>query len=88
MHNRFVRFVLKVAVPTTLKVWSRPLLHLLQFLLSRPNLDTSFNSISCERASALDVPFVEDCFLDFWDSADEVVEALGVYFISTQWLRL
>jgi hypothetical protein len=62
----------------TLKVWSWPLFHLFEFFLSRTNFDTGVDAIGGERSSALDVPFIEDCFLDFWDTADEIVEAFSV----------
>jgi len=78
MHNRLIRLILKVAIPTTLKVWRRPLFHLLEFLFRRTNLDTRFNSISSERTRTFEVPFVEDSFLDLGNTADEVVETLGV----------
>jgi hypothetical protein len=78
MHDRLVRFILKVAVPTTLEMWGRPLLHLREFLLGRTNFDTSLNAIGGKWSSTLEIPFVEDRFLDFWDTADEVVEALSV----------
>jgi hypothetical protein len=78
MHDRLVRFILKVAVPTTLEMWGRPPLHLREFLLGRTNFDTSLNAIGGKRSSTLEIPFVEDRFLDFWDTADEVVEALSV----------
>jgi len=78
MHDRLVRLVFKVAIPTALEMWRRPLLHLGEFLLSRTNLDTSFDAISSQRSSALEVPFIKDCFLDLWNAADEVVEAFRV----------
>ena len=78
MHNRLVRLILKVAIPPTLKVWRRPFLHLSQFLLSRTNLDTGVNAIGSQWSRAFDVPLIKDRFLDFWDAADEVVEALRI----------
>ncbi len=78
MHDRLIRLILKVAVPTALKVRSRPLFHLSEFFFSRTDLDTSVNAIGSKWPSALDVPFIEDCFLDFGDTADEVVEAVSV----------
>ena len=78
MHDRFVRLILKVAVPATLEMWSRPLLHLTQFFIGRAYLDAGFNAIGGEWTRALEVPFIEDRFLDFRYTADKVVEALGV----------
>jgi hypothetical protein len=78
MHNRLVRLVLEVAVPTTPEVWSRPLLHLSEFLFSRPDLDTGLDAIGGKRSSTFDVPFVKDCFLNFRNTSDEVIEALSV----------
>jgi hypothetical protein len=78
VHDWLVGLVLEIAVPTTLEVWSRPRLHLFQLLFSRANLDTSFDAISGKRSCALDVPFIENCFLNFRNTTDEVVETFGV----------
>ena len=78
MHDRLVRLILKVAVPATLEMWSRPLFHLIQFFLGRAYLDAGFDAIGGEWARALKVPFIEDRFLDFRYTADKVVETLGV----------
>jgi len=79
VHNRFVRLVLEIAIPTTLEVWRRPAFNLLQLLCGRTNLDTSVNSVSCQRAGTLQVPFIKDCLLDFGNTAYEVVKTLGVW---------
>ena len=78
MHDRLVRLVLEVAIPATLEMWSRPLLHLLELLLRRPDLNASLDAIGGQWSSAFEVPLIEDSFLDFWNTADEVIEALGV----------
>ncbi len=79
MHDWLVRLVLEVAVPSTSEVWSRPCVHLFELVLSRSNLNTSINAISCERASAFDIPFIEDAFLRFRVTTNKVVETLRVY---------
>jgi hypothetical protein len=81
MHDRFVRLILKVRIPTTLEMWCRPVLHLSQLLLCRPDLDTRINAISGEWSGTLKVPFVEDSFLDFRDTADEIIETLRIYIL-------
>lgn len=81
MHDRLVRLILEVAVPTASKFWRRPLVHLGEFLFSWTNLDTSINTIGSEWASALEVPFIEDSFLDFGHTSDEVIEALTAYIL-------
>lgn len=79
MHDWLVGLVLEVAVPSTAEVWSWPRVHLVEFLLSRANLDTSIDAIGGKWAGALDVPFIEDSLLDLWFTADEVVETFGAY---------
>ena len=89
MHDRLVRLILKVRVPTTLKMGCRPVLHLSQLFLRRADLDTRFNAISGEWSGTLQVPFVEDSFLDFRDTADEIVETLRIYIsLIRYYLRL
>jgi hypothetical protein len=78
VHNWLVGFILEVTVPAALEVWSRPLLHLLQFLLGGTNLDTGIDSIGCKRSSAFDIPLVEYGLLNFRNTSDEVIETLGV----------
>jgi hypothetical protein len=78
MHDWLVRFILEVAVPAALEVWSRPRLHLFQLLFSGANFDTSVNAIGGERPCALEVPFIKDCFLNFRDTTDEIVETFGI----------
>jgi hypothetical protein len=77
MHNRLVGFILEVAVPAALEVWSRPRLHLFQLLFSWTNLDTSIDAIGGKWSCALDVPFIENCFLNFRDTTNKVVETFG-----------
>ena len=79
MHDRFVRFVFKVRVPTTPEVRRRIIVHLLQLFLGRTDFDTSFNAIRSEWARTLQVPFIVDGFLDFRDTTNEIIETLRVY---------
>lgn len=79
MHNRFIRLVLKVAIPAALEVWRGPTLHLSKLSFGWSDLHTSVDSIGCEWASALNIPFIEDLLLDFWHATDEVVEAFSTY---------
>lgn len=53
VHDWLVRLVLEVGLPPVHKVWSRPLLHLIQFLLGGPNLYTCVNAIGSQRACSL-----------------------------------
>lgn len=80
MHDRLVRFVLKVAVPTAPEVWSRPRIHLIQLLLGWSNFDTSFDAICSKWAGALKVPLIEHGFLDFRNTTNEVIKTLGIYY--------
>jgi hypothetical protein len=77
MHNRLVRFILEIAVPTTSEVWCRPSLHLSKLILSWANLHTCIDAIRSKGTSTLDVPFVKDLLLNFWNTTDEVVKTLS-----------
>lgn len=79
MHDWLVRLIFEIAVPTTSKMRGRPAIHLLQFFLSRTDLDASFNAVGSEWSSALEVPLIKDSFLNFRNASDEIVETLGVY---------
>ena len=78
MHDRLVRLILKVRIPTALEMRCRPVLHLSQLLLRRTDLYTRFNAISGEWSGTLQVPFIEDSFLDFRDTANEIIETLCI----------
>lgn len=78
MHDWLVGLVLEVAVPSRLKVWRGPLLHLRQLLFSWTNLDTSLNAVSGKWASALEVPFIEDPLLGLGVTTNKVIETLSV----------
>ena len=78
VHDWLIRLVLEVRVPTRPELWARPAVHLLELLFGRTDLDTSINTIGCERTCAVDVPLVEDLFLSLLVTTNEVVEALDV----------
>lgn len=60
MHYGLVRLVLEVRLPARLEMRSWPLLKLLQFFLSWPNLHAGLNTVRCQWPSAFDIPLVED----------------------------
>jgi hypothetical protein len=74
MHDRLVRLVLEVAVPTRAEFVHWPRVHLLELLLRGANLDTGFDAVGGKRTSAIDVPLLEDLVLRLLIAADEVVE--------------
>jgi hypothetical protein len=74
MHHWLVRLVLEVAVPAGAELWTRPLVHHLEFIFSRADLDTSINAIGRKRASTVDVPLLEDAFLSGGVATRKVVE--------------
>jgi hypothetical protein len=78
MHNWLVGLVLEVAVPTRAELWAGPLVHHVELLFSRADLDTSFNTIGGKWASAIDIPLVEYTFLSRRVTTSEVVERLDV----------
>lgn len=78
MHDRLVRFMLEVTIPSALEVRSRPSSHLGKLLLGRTDLDTRINTISSERSCSLKVPFFEDLLLGFGISTRKVIEGLRV----------
>jgi hypothetical protein len=80
MHNRLIRLILEIAIPASPKLLARPAIHHIELFLRRPDLDTSFNTIRGERTRAVDVPLLEDLFLDFGVAADKVVEGFDVGF--------
>jgi len=83
MHDRFVRLILEIALPTAIEVWGWPALKFFQLLCRGTNFDTSFDSIGCQRTSTFQVPFVKDCFLNFGNTTHKVIKTLGVY--KCQW---
>jgi hypothetical protein len=59
MHNRLVRLVLEVRLPTLGEVRRRPPLKVLELLLGRSDLDTSLNAVCSKRPSTLLMPFIK-----------------------------
>jgi hypothetical protein len=78
VHDRLVRLVLEVRVPTRAELGARPAVHLLELLLSRTDLDTSVNTVGGKRTSAVDLPLLEDLLLDLRIATDEIIERLDV----------
>ena len=79
VHNRLIRFILKVAVPARAELRSRPAIHLTQLFLSRPDLDTSIDAIGCQRACTVDVPLLKYLGLHLWVTSHKVIEGLDVW---------
>jgi hypothetical protein len=80
VHNRLVRLVLEVRVPTRAELLAGPAVHHRKFLFCRPDLHTSFDTVGGERTGAVDVPLLKDLFLDFGVAADKVIEGFDVWF--------
>jgi len=80
MHNRLIRLILKIALPPTPKLMTRPTINLPQLLLRRPNLDTRLNPIRRQRSRPIDIPLVEHRLLGLWVASHKVVEGLDVWF--------
>ena len=78
MHDRLVRLVFEVAVPSRFERTERSLFNLLDFFLCGPKLDAGFNTVGGERASAISVPLGKDLLLDCRVSTDEVVKGLAI----------
>lgn len=78
VHDWLVRLVSEVRLVTFSEVWSRPLLHFTEFLLSGSDLDSSVNTVGSQRASALLVPLLKHLLLDLWIAANEVIERLDI----------
>lgn len=49
MHDGLVGLVLEITVPSRAEFWARPGVHLLQFIFSWPDLDTSVDAIGSQR---------------------------------------
>ena len=81
VHDWLVRLVLEVAVPARSELWTWPLVHDGELFLCRSDLDTGFDTVGGEWTCAVDVPLVEDLFLDRGVATKEIVERLGI------WLR-
>jgi len=78
VHDRLVGLVLEVAVPATAELWAGPAVHLLELLLGGTDLDSSLDTVGGKRASAIDVPLIEDLLLYRGIAANEVVECFRI----------
>jgi hypothetical protein len=78
VHNRLVRLVLEVRVPTGAELLARPAVHHVELLLGRPDLNTSLDTVGGQWTSTVDVPLLEDLLLDLGVAAYKVVERLDV----------
>lgn len=80
MHDGLVRLVPEIRLVTLREVWGRPLLHVAELLLSRPNFDTGIDTVGGQWTSALLIPLIKDLLLDFGISTNEVIKGLDVGF--------
>jgi hypothetical protein len=80
MHNRLVRLILEVTIPSAAKLLARPAIHHVELFLRRPDLDAGFDAVGGEGPRAVDVPLLEDLFLHFGVTAHKVVEGFDVWF--------
>jgi hypothetical protein len=78
VHDRFVGLIFEIAVPSRAELWTRPLVHHVKFFFCRAYLNASFDTICGERSGAVNVPLLEDAFLDCWIAASKVIERLYV----------
>jgi hypothetical protein len=78
VHDRFVGLIFEIAVPPRAELWTRPLVHHVKFFFCRAYLNASFDTICGERSGAVNVPLLEDAFLDCWIAASKVIERLYV----------
>jgi hypothetical protein len=76
VHDGLVGLVLEVAIPSGSELWEWPTVHFPEFLLRRADLDAGLNAVGSKRASAVDLPLLEDPGLGRWVAAGEVVERL------------
>jgi hypothetical protein len=80
MHHWLVGLILEIAVPPRPEVGSWPTIHFFEFFLSWPDLYTGIDAIGGEGTCSLEIPFIEDFLLDFWDTAGEVIKTFGSGF--------
>lgn len=81
VHDGLVRLIFEVAVPARAEFRAWPLVHHVKLGFCGSNLDTGFNAICCKWTSAVNVPLVEDTFLNCGIATSEVVERFDM------WLR-
>jgi hypothetical protein len=81
MHDRLVRFIFEVLVPSTLgdKLGRGPLRHLIQLRLGWSGLHARLDTICCKRTGAFEVPLVEDPPLGLGIASSEVIKRLSVW---------
>ena len=77
MHDRLIRLLFEVAVPA-----GTEFLHIVlgQLLISRPDLDASFDAIGGKWARAIELPLVIDSLLSLGITSNKIIEALGIRF--------
>lgn len=78
MHDRLIRLISEIGLIPLCKVCRRPLLHLCELLLGRPDLDPSIDTVSGQWTGALLIPLFEHLLLDFGVSTNEVIKGLDV----------
>lgn len=78
MHDRLIRLISEIGLIPLCKVCRRPLLHLSELLLGRPDLDPSIDTVSGQWTGALLIPLFEHLLLDFGVSTNEVIKGLDV----------
>lgn len=76
VHDGLVGLVLEVAVPALDELREGRSGHVIQILLVRSPLDSSFDSIRCQRTSAVQLPLVEDLFLDLFIATGKIIKRL------------
>jgi hypothetical protein len=50
MHDWLVGLVFEVAIPSGTELWTRPSVHLLEFVLGRTDLDASLDTVGGKRS--------------------------------------
>lgn len=79
MHNRLIRLVLEISLPAVDELRSRPFLHLIEFLLRRPDLHTRIDTIGSQRSSTLQIPLIIDFLLNLRIAANEIIKRLDIW---------
>lgn len=79
VHDRLIRLVFEIAVPTGTELWAVIVVHLLELLLRRTDLNTGINTVRGKWSGAVEVPLVEYLLLHTRSITDEVIEALGAW---------
>ena len=79
VHYRFIRLLLKVAIPTRTEFFH---VILTKLLLSWSHLDTSLNTVGSKRPGPIGIPLVVDPLLHIWVTSNKIIEALSIRFRS------